>query len=295
MGMGRRLDDLSKTSRIGICALLLCGAFGTPKVSASASGASTRILFHDGYPGGDLYSITPDGASVRRLTKTDASEYSARWSPDRKLIVVTRTPRGGDSELVLLDPDGDRVRKLTNNQVADGHADWAPNGRRLVFTRNRNHPDLFIMRRDGRIVRRLTNDPESEYARWSPDGEWIAFTSRRGRDQIYLIRPDGSDRHRLTHEGSNRVPSWAPGSNRIVFEHIIDDDVYGLRIMRIDGTGSHSLGRTYDVSPVWSPNGRRIAYSRSEIDGDYVGVSTMRIDGTGRRRLRTQPSWAEDW
>ena len=69
--------------------------------------------------------------------------------------------------------------------------------------------------------------------------------------------------------------------------------------MNADGTGTRRLtsSNANDHSPTWSPDGTRIAFSRSS-DGGHVWV--MNADGTGARRLTDElaeegePSWSPD-
>jgi Tol biopolymer transport system component len=58
--------------------------------------------------------------------------------------------------------------------------------------------DVFVIRRDGRGLRRLTR--RGGYApAWSPDGRWIAFL-RRG--DIHVVRSSGGARRRLVNAPS---------------------------------------------------------------------------------------------
>ena len=55
--------------------------------------------------------------------------------------------------------------------------------------------DIWVMRRDGTDVRRLTTDPARDVApAWSPDGRRIAFMSSRDNPEfdLYEMNADGS-------------------------------------------------------------------------------------------------------
>lgn len=86
----------------------------------------------------------------------------------------------------------------------------------------------------------------------------------------------------------------------IAFHRLVDGDVE-LFVMNADGSGERQLSdnSAQDFSPIWSPDGNRIAFS-SNRNGDFE-IYTMRADGSGVTQLthsETQqfftPSWSPD-
>jgi Tol biopolymer transport system component len=128
--------------------------------------------------------------------------------------------------------DGIWIRTLDGSQrfriFSGGRMpNWHPSAHSLVFVYSEAGTpsdgftnDLFIMNRQGDILRRLTdNDAEESNPRFSPDGRWIAFTRRLRRDslpQIWVIRSNGSGERQITTRGAVK-PSWAPNSRTIVY------------------------------------------------------------------------------
>ena len=110
---------------------------------------------------------------------------------------------------------------------------------RIVFERLRlqNTPwgELFVMNADGTGVRKLTHPPsgtEDTNADWSPDGSRIVFARApsSGVHSIWVVKPDGTGLRRLT-------PNCPPG--------------VGIPKCKAD-----------DGWPVWSPDGKHIAFQR---------------------------------
>jgi Tol biopolymer transport system component len=111
---------------------------------------------------------------------------------------------------------------------------------RIVFERLRlqNSPswgELFVANSDGSGVQRLTHPPngtEDTSADWSPDGKRIVFVRQppKGVYSIWTVATDGSDLRRLT-------PPCPPG--------------IGIPKCPAD-----------DGWPVWSPDGKHIAFQR---------------------------------
>jgi hypothetical protein len=66
---------------IALCGLLLA-LVGVSPASATFPGKNGKIVFNRG---GDLYTSSATGGSVKRLTKTGGTS-GAKWSPDGKRI-----------------------------------------------------------------------------------------------------------------------------------------------------------------------------------------------------------------
>ncbi len=137
-----------------------------------------------------------------------------------------------------------------------------PDGERL---------DIYSSNLAGRKVRRLTRDPAFENDPVvSPDGRLIAFVRKvRGRGQIFTMRLDGTHQVRLTDDGRrDRLPSWSPDGHRLVFiSQPAGHDAFGRRDLRTVTTAGverrlTAIGKGDVDHPVYSPDGRSIAYLR---------------------------------
>ena len=127
------------------------------------------------------------------------------------------------------------------------------------------HFDIFVAKRDGSRLRRLTSaygyDAEASY---SPDGKKIVFTSLR--DAYPAETLSSEDRKRLEND-----PAYF-------------GEIY---IMNADGSGQKRLTFTpgYDGGPFFSPDGRRILWRRFDTNGINADIYTMKLDGSDVRRL----------
>jgi Tol biopolymer transport system component len=134
-----------------------------------------------------------------------------------------------------------------------------------------NVADLYLLK-GNTIIRRLTRTPLwEEYPSWSPDGRRIAFS--RGSPVC----------HALTCE---RRPGF-----------------YGMSIwVGRPGASARRITRTgdsyIDQSPMWSPNGRTIAFARvfcCEDDPSKDGIYTIAPDGKRQERIFKGRAKALDW
>jgi Tol biopolymer transport system component len=103
----------------------------------------------------------------------------------------------------------------------------------------------------------------------------LAFT--RGGD-IHTIAVDGTGLRLLIRNAY--APSWSPDGTRLAFvSHRSGDEE--LYVANADGSGITRLTRIPgpDLSPAWSSDGRKLAWSRDRE------IWTMNASGSGKRRL----------
>lgn len=264
---------------------------GEPKWSVEG-----RIAFDSKRNGNsDVYLTTKDG-DVTRLTSSQAYDGSPEWSPDGQQIVF-ESMRDGHLQLYTMRPDGSGQARMSNSEGDDGSPSWSSTGR-ILFTRTTAaRSDVYVRNPDGsegQLTLPSGDDSGSFNGQpvWSPDGEQIAFVSDRdGVARIYIMNQDGSAVHRLNKDWNMREwsPSWANDGqgDRIAFEagrHIFDEDSGGPRakvfVVRIDGQGRTALtsGNSYDEQPVWSKDGKELAFRRSF---DRSALWFLTLEGPG--------------
>jgi TolB protein len=86
-----------------------------------------ETCFHDCSPSPEIYLATADGRTLRRLTKSQASDASPTWSPDGRHIAFSsdrRNRRDHEYEIYVIAADGGQLRRLTTNDVWDLDPSW---------------------------------------------------------------------------------------------------------------------------------------------------------------------------
>jgi Tol biopolymer transport system component len=230
---------------------------------------------------------------LKQLTLQSSRDVEPRWSPGGSKIFYSSNYNIWEMNGF----DGSGKKQLT--QKGGENPGCSPDNSKIVFMSNRNgERNVWITNIDGSTQQILTTESANYGPTWSPDGKMIAFASRRWRNgKIWRMKPDGSDQQYLTTGGSDDwAPDYSPDGSRIVFASIRTGKIH-VWAMNADGSGQRQL--TFDPGdktlathgwsgPVWSPDGRFIAFSHgidsnhdNKIDWrDNDNIWTMNADGS---------------
>jgi TolB protein len=170
---------------------------------------------------------------------------------------------------------------------------WSPDGTRIVFAAGTlNKFELFVINADGTGEQQLTQGQGQAWRPdWSPDGQKIVF---QANNEIAVMNAAGGEPHSIA---VGEAPAWSSDGSRIAFS-ARPGDVEGRAIwtMAADGTDLKRVtSGPWDYEPDWSPDGRRIVFSRLELGGMQLHV--VNLDGTGDAvvaadsSLNVSPSW----
>ena len=187
--------------------------------------------------------MTPAGSNdaalqVLPFTTYAGTEDYATFSPDGNQVAFTWDGEKQDNLDIYVKVVGPGTPvRLTTNPLPDVIPSWSPNGRLIAFARDGGgpKPEVFLIPALGGAERKVTESGCRVNTflslSWSPDGKWLALPDGEGTEQpcsIYLFSPDTGQRRKLT---SPPTP--------------------------------FTMG---DRAPVFSPDGRGLAFSRSVLD-----------------------------
>src|SRR5262249_49971823 len=155
------------------------------------------------------------------------------------------------------------VEMVSFNSQADDF-DLAPSSRRIVFS---IHGEIFTAPVEEGDLRQITDSSARDRnVSYSPDGKSLAYISdRSGREELYVTSVDGvSEPQKVTDIDTLKFNyNWSPDSKEIAFTASDDKlskvNIATRQVTVIDSSRYGNIG-----APVWSPDGRWIAYAKQD-------------------------------
>lgn len=135
---------------------------------------SQKVAFICFNNGPQICVINADGSGLKQVTHMENVNIRASWSPDGNRFVISVGKKDeGNRKICVVDLDGNNMTTL----YEDGDAvtpHYSPDGNWIVFTNykvdgEQTTGEIFIMRRDGTDIRRLTVNERTD---------WLPFWGR---------------------------------------------------------------------------------------------------------------------
>jgi len=220
---------------------------------ATAAGSNGRIFFEGPQSGtsgpADIFSVELGGEPLDLTKENGFSEQRPGVSANGKVVFMSFRDEGWN--IFLMNADGSGIVNLTKtkNPIVNFEPAISPDGSEVVYMRqDSGGQDLWRVGSDGSSPENLTEAVGEETSpEFSADGTRIAYV------------------------GTGPKPCCDPEYN---------NDIW---VMDADGSDQKQLTKTnfprQNLSPTWSPDGTRIAYSTTEAGGEN-GFHVMDSDGS---------------
>jgi dipeptidyl aminopeptidase/acylaminoacyl peptidase len=276
------LDDLLAIERVSDPQLSPDGqwvAYSLRQPNAAKSAATTQI-----------WIIPVGGGQPRQLTKHAKGASRPRWSPDGKSVAFLSS-RSGSQQIWLVSAKGGEPKQVTKLSTgADNHL-WSPTGKFLVFTsdvwpdlkgddaQRKKHKEIddsgiqakvidsLLYRhwnewRDGKRTHVFSATATGGGERDLTPGDFDAPPFSLGGPDGFAVSPDGQ------WLAFTRGP-LKPGTNssRDFEAWSTDANLCLVPMAGGDVTCLTTANKGWDGSPVWSPDGRFIAYRSQAREG----------------------------
>lgn len=278
--------DLKLSSKIMTPEVLWSfGRISDPQVSPDKKTVLFGITYYDieqNKGNRELYTIPVEGGDMKQLTRTPKSEFNAVWRPDGKKIGFIST-ESGEAQIYEINPDGSGKRQISKVEGGITGFKYSPDQKMIAFTAEVKipEPDLDPLYEglplaQGKVINRMM------FRHWDT---WIETYSH-----LFIADYNGSELTNIKDIMVNEswdVPmkpfwgmeqvSWHPDSRSLAyackkkdglsFATSTNSDIY---IYNLDQGQSRNFTRGmlgYDLSPAYSPDGKKLAWESMERDG----------------------------
>jgi dipeptidyl aminopeptidase/acylaminoacyl peptidase len=232
-----------------------------------------------------IYLIPFIGGDAKRLTSGDRSNTSPRWSPDGKHIAFISS-RDGSSQVWVMNNEGKNDKKITDISTEAGNPVWSPDGKWIAFV-----SDVYPDCKDDACNKSRDEAAEKSKVKAHVTDRllyrhWVEWRNLK-RTHTFVVSSIGGAARDMTPGDFDSPPygasSWAdfafsPDSTELAFLKNPDkveamstnSDVYIVPLSGDPATGARNItaaNRGYEASPVYSPDGKYLAYRSQATEG----------------------------
>ena len=267
-------DDLIKLHRPGGATISRDGKWIAYTLSTPDLDANRSVS--------NIWLVSAAGGEPTQMTE-GGRDNSPAWSPDGKTLAFL-SARDGSSEVYLLSMEGGEARKLTHLSTGADLFHWSPDGKTIAFTSS-VYPDCqdeaCNAKRDEEKEKSKVKARIYDHLLYRHWDHW----SEGKRSHLFILPIDGKDAPRdLTGGADYDVPpdergsasdfNFSPDGKEICFT-AVTDKVEAIStnadLFVVPTSGGEPKRITtqqgFDGNPVYSPDGRYIAYHAQLVPG----------------------------
>lgn len=265
--------------------LYAIGRVADPQLSPDGNTLLYVVTYYDvekNSSNSDIFSVDLLGKEPRQLTNSPKADNNPRWSPDGTTIAFISSREGGP-QVWLMNADGSNQRKLTSISTGASGVEWSPKGTHLIFS-SEVYPDcadddcnkkrdeekekstvkarifeklpirVWDHWREGKVSHLFVIPTESGTPKDVTPGEYDSPPIDLGSGHDYAISPDGKE---IVYEKNTDL-------------HVMVSTNNDIWLADIDGNNARCItteNRAVDNQPVYSPDGKYIAYRAMKRPG----------------------------
>ena len=230
----------------------------------------------------DIYTIPVTGGTAIRLTTTPTDEYNAIWRPDGKKIGFISSESGSD-QIWEMNPDGSEKKQISNIKDGVNGFKYSPDMKNILFIKdvkigmntNDLYPDLPLA--NCRIIDNLM------YRHWDTWSDHtyshifiIPYNNSSLGSEYDIMQNEEYDSPMKPWGGMEEI-NWSPDGKKIAYtcqkmtgrDYTVstNSDIYLYDITSKTTDDISSFNKGYDRDPVFSFDGRKIAWQSMKTPG----------------------------
>ena len=230
----------------------------------------------------EIFVLPTNGGDAVNITNTESGEYSATWRPDGEKIGFLST-KSGELQLWEMNPDGFDRKQISDLEGGINGFKYSPDQTKILFIKDVKldqsptdlHPDL--PKAEAKIATNLMYRHWDKWHDYAYSHIFIAdYDGKSISNTIDIMEDERYDSPMNPFGGMEHI-NWNPNSKEIAYtckkmvgrEYSLSTNsaiyIYNLESKQTKNITEGLMG--YDVSPVYSPNGKMIAWESMERDG----------------------------
>ncbi len=249
----------------------------------------------------DIYTISVSGGDTKNITNSVGNEFNVVWRPDGKKIGYLSSA-SGSVQLWEMNPDGSGKKQVSEITGGISGFGYSPDQSKIIYLKSvkldQNVTDLFpdLPKANARI------ENDIMYRHWDA---WHDYTFNHifvtdyskgkitgGKDILEGEKFDSPNKP----FGGNEQIAWSPDGKTIAYtckkktgkEYAIstNSDIYMYNVETGNTVNFTSGMMGYDQNPVFSPDGKKLAWESMERDGyeaDKVRLFVANLE-TGEKK-----------
>lgn len=230
----------------------------------------------------EVYVMNSDGSDVKRLTTTASSEWNVVWNPKGDKIGFIYADESGVN-IYEMDTDGKNRKAVSSFTEGDLEGfKYSPDGKKIVYVRAVAKKDKYAKLKEGldKTTGRINDD--LAYRHWDnwvdaiPQPFVADFSNGKVGEGVNLLEGTEYESPMRPWGGVEQI-AWSPDSKAIAytcrkktgkdyaFSTNSDIYLYNIETKKTKNLSEGMMG--YDQNPVFSADGKKIAWESMERDG----------------------------
>ncbi len=229
----------------------------------------------------ELFTMNIDGTEKKQITKTPKSENGAKWVKGGTKIAFLASD-SGSVQIWEMNPDGTERIQISNIDGGVSDFEYSPDEKKILYIKNiksaKTAEDHYsdLPQASGRIVDDLMYKHWSEWVEEIPHPFIADFDGQKLTNDIDILEGEPYECPMLPFGGIEQL-AWSPDNKTIAYtsrkktglEYAVstNSDIY---LYNIDTKETRNITEGmmgYDINPIFSPDGKYIAWQSMERDG----------------------------